>query len=72
MIEVSGLRKSYRTRRRRKVTKVDAVRGVDFAVERGEIFARDWIFASSIVQARPRSTTVMSASEPGTITPFRG
>jgi ABC-2 type transport system ATP-binding protein len=38
MIEVSGLRKSYRTRRRRKVTSVDAVRGVDFAVERGEIF----------------------------------
>ena len=38
----------------------------------GDIFARDWIFASSIVQARPRSTTVMSASAPGTITPFRG
>ena len=38
MIEVSGLRKSYRTRRRRKVTSVDAVRGVDFAVQRGEIF----------------------------------
>ena len=38
MIEASGLRKSYRTRRRRKVTNVDAVRGVDFAVQRGEIF----------------------------------
>src|SRR5215470_270277 len=38
MIEVSGLRKSYRTRHRRKVSKVDAVRGVDFAVARGEIF----------------------------------
>ena len=38
MIEASGLRKSYRTRRRRKVTSVDAVRGVDFAVQRGEIF----------------------------------
>jgi ABC-2 type transport system ATP-binding protein len=38
VIEVSGLRKSYRTRRRRKVTRVEAVRGVDFAVERGEIF----------------------------------
>jgi ABC-2 type transport system ATP-binding protein len=38
MIEVSGLRKSYRSRRRRKVTNVEAVRGVDFAVRRGEIF----------------------------------
>jgi ABC-2 type transport system ATP-binding protein len=38
MIEASSLRKSYRTRRRRKVTNVDAVRGVDFAVQRGEIF----------------------------------
>jgi ABC-2 type transport system ATP-binding protein len=38
MIEASGLRKSYRTRRRRKVTNVDAVRGVDFAVQRCEIF----------------------------------
>ena len=38
MIEASGLRKSYKTRRRRKVTTVDAVRGVDFAVQRGEIF----------------------------------
>ena len=38
MIEVSGLRKSFRARRRRKVTNVEAVRGVDFAVRRGEIF----------------------------------
>jgi ABC-2 type transport system ATP-binding protein len=38
MIEVAGLRKSYKTRRKRKVTSVDAVRGVDFAVRRGEIF----------------------------------
>jgi ABC-2 type transport system ATP-binding protein len=38
MIEASGLRKSFRARRKRKVTSVDAVRGVDFAVERGEIF----------------------------------
>jgi len=38
MIEVSGLRKSYRTRRGRKVTTVEAVRGVDFAVQRAEIF----------------------------------
>jgi len=38
MIEVSGLRKAYRTRRGRKGSKVEAVRGVDFAVERGEIF----------------------------------
>src|SRR5215469_1683450 len=38
MIEVSGLRKSYRSRRGRKVTTVDAVRGVDFSVQRREIF----------------------------------
>jgi ABC-2 type transport system ATP-binding protein len=38
MIEVSGLRKSYRSRHRRKVTTVDAVRGVNFAVDRAEIF----------------------------------
>jgi ABC-2 type transport system ATP-binding protein len=38
MIEVSGLRKSYRSRQGRKVTSVEAVRGVDFAVQRGEIF----------------------------------
>jgi ABC-2 type transport system ATP-binding protein len=36
MIEASGLRKSYR--RRGKVAAVDAVRGVDFSVQRGEIF----------------------------------
>jgi ABC-2 type transport system ATP-binding protein len=38
MIEASGLRKSYRTRRGRKATSVEAVRGVDFAVQRSEIF----------------------------------
>jgi ABC-2 type transport system ATP-binding protein len=38
VIEATGLRKSYRTRRRRKVTTVEAVRGVDFAVQRSEIF----------------------------------
>jgi ABC-2 type transport system ATP-binding protein len=38
MIEVSGLRKSYRSRRGRKSTTVDAVRGVDFSVQRAEIF----------------------------------
>jgi ABC-2 type transport system ATP-binding protein len=38
MIEASGLRKSYRTRRRRKVTTIEAVRGVNFSVQRGEIF----------------------------------
>ncbi len=39
MIEATGLRKSYRPKGRgRKVTIVDAVRGVDFAVKRGEIF----------------------------------
>jgi ABC-2 type transport system ATP-binding protein len=38
MIEASGLRKSYQARRRRKTTRVDAVRGVDFSVRRGEIF----------------------------------
>jgi ABC-2 type transport system ATP-binding protein len=38
MIEVSGLGKSFKVRRGRKITSVDAVRGVDFAVERGEIF----------------------------------
>jgi len=38
MIEVSGLRKSFKAKRRRKATSVDAVRGVDFSVQRGEIF----------------------------------
>ena len=38
MIEVHGLRKSYRSGRGRKRSEVAAVRGVDFAVERGEIF----------------------------------
>lgn len=38
MIEVNGLGKSFKVRRAGKVTSVDAVRGVDFAVARGEIF----------------------------------
>jgi ABC-2 type transport system ATP-binding protein len=38
MIEATGLRKTYRAGRGRKATTVQAVRGVDFAVERGEIF----------------------------------
>ena len=38
MIEVSGLGKSFKVRRGRKSTTVDAVKGVDFAVRRGEIF----------------------------------
>jgi ABC-2 type transport system ATP-binding protein len=38
MIEANGLRKSYRVRHGRKITRVEAVRGVDFSVARGEIF----------------------------------
>jgi ABC-2 type transport system ATP-binding protein len=38
MIEATGLRKSYRSGHGRKATTVEAVRGVDFAVRRGEIF----------------------------------
>lgn len=38
MIETKGLRKSYRTGRRSKATSVDAVRGIDLHVEKGEIF----------------------------------
>jgi len=38
VIDVAGLTKSYRSGRRRKATVVDAVRGVDLAVEQGEIF----------------------------------
>ena len=38
MIEVKGLRKSFRSRSGRSVTVVDAVRGVDFAVRQTEIF----------------------------------
>jgi len=38
VIDVSGLAKSFKTRRGRKVASVEAVRGVDFAVQRGEIF----------------------------------
>jgi ABC-2 type transport system ATP-binding protein len=38
LIEASSLRKSYRAKRGRKATSVEAVRGVDFSVQRGEIF----------------------------------
>lgn len=38
MIEATGLRKSYKRGHGRKATPVDAVRGVDFSVQRGEIF----------------------------------
>ncbi len=38
VIEVTGLRKTYRSGRRRKLTMVEAVRGVDFTIRRGEIF----------------------------------
>jgi ABC-2 type transport system ATP-binding protein len=38
MIEASSLRKTYRAKRGRKATSVDAVRGVDFSVQRAEIF----------------------------------
>jgi ABC-2 type transport system ATP-binding protein len=38
LIEASGLRKSYRAKRGRKATSVEAVRGVDFSVQGGEIF----------------------------------
>ena len=38
MIETTGLRKSYRDRKRRETTTVDAVRGVDLSVADGEIF----------------------------------
>ena len=38
MIETSGLRKSFRTRSRRRTITVDAVRGVDLTVGQGEIF----------------------------------
>jgi ABC-2 type transport system ATP-binding protein len=38
LIEASGLRKSYRPKRGRKGTSVEAVRGVGFSVRRAEIF----------------------------------
>ncbi len=38
MIEAKGLRKSFRTRKRRKTTTVDAVVGIDLHVGEGEIF----------------------------------
>jgi ABC-2 type transport system ATP-binding protein len=38
MIETRGLRKVYRTKKRRTITTVDAVRGIDLTVAEGEIF----------------------------------
>ena len=38
MIETKGLRKSFRSRQRRRTTTVEAVRGVDLSVAEGEIF----------------------------------
>ena len=38
MIETRGLRKAYRTKKRRTITTVDAVRGIDLTVAEGEIF----------------------------------
>jgi ABC-2 type transport system ATP-binding protein len=38
MINITGLRKSFRTRKGREVKTVEAVRGVDLAVAEGEIF----------------------------------
>jgi ABC-2 type transport system ATP-binding protein len=41
MIETRGLRKVYRTKERRQVTMVDAVRGIDLTVaESTRMFAR--------------------------------
>ncbi len=38
LIETKGLRKTFRTRAKRQTTAVEAVRGVDLSVARGEIF----------------------------------
>jgi hypothetical protein len=38
VIETRGLRKVYRTKKRRQVTMVDAVRGIDLTVAEGEVF----------------------------------
>jgi ABC-2 type transport system ATP-binding protein len=38
MIQTRGLRKVYRTKKRRQVTSIDAVRGIDLSVAEGEIF----------------------------------
>jgi ABC-2 type transport system ATP-binding protein len=38
MIKTTGLRKSFQTGKGRKAVTVDAVRGIDLAVEKGEIF----------------------------------
>jgi hypothetical protein len=39
MIEARGLRKVHRTKKRRPVTMVDAVRDVDLTVAEGEIYS---------------------------------
>ncbi len=38
MIQIKGLRKSYKTKSKRKTTTVDAVKGIDLDVAEGEIF----------------------------------
>ncbi len=38
MIKTKGLRKSFTTKRKRKSSTVDAVRGIDLSVDQGEIF----------------------------------
>jgi len=38
VIETKGLRKSYHSKQRKETTTVDAVRGVDLSVDKGEIF----------------------------------
>jgi ABC-2 type transport system ATP-binding protein len=38
MIQTRGLRKSFRAKKRRRVTTVNAVRGIDLTVAEGEIF----------------------------------
>jgi ABC-2 type transport system ATP-binding protein len=38
LIETKGLRKSFQSRKRRQTTTVEAVRGIDLSVGRGEIF----------------------------------
>jgi len=38
VIETKGLRKSYHSKHRKETTTVDAVRGVDLSVDKGEIF----------------------------------
>ncbi len=56
MIEVSGLRKLYPTRRRRKVTSVEALGGVDFAVQRGNGAGKATTLRmlATLIRPRPR------------------